>query len=170
MDLASAIRDIKDFPQKGIIFRDITTLLINPQAMKESIDRIAEGLKDLDFDYILGAESRGFIFGMPVAYKLNKGFIPVRKPGKLPAKTLKKEYALEYGTSTIEIHADALKPGDKVVIIDYLIATGGTSKAMAELAEEMGAEVVALSFLIELEGLKGRDVLKNYKVNSIIKY
>lgn len=107
---------------------------------------------------------------LPVAYKLNKGFIPVRKPGKLPAKTLKKEYALEYGTSTIEIHADALKPGDKVVIIDDLIATGGTSKAMTELAEEMGAEVVALSFLIELEGLKGRDVLKNYKVNSIIKY
>ncbi len=170
MDLASTIRDIKDFPQKGIIFRDITTLLINPEAMKESVDRIAEGLKGLDFDYIIGPESRGFIFGMPVAYILNKGFIPVRKPGKLPAKTLKKEYALEYGTSAIEIHADALKHGDKVVIIDDLIATGGTSKAIAELVEEMGAEVAALSFLIELEDLKGRELLKKYKVNSVIKY
>ena len=118
MDLASTIRSIPDFPQKGIIFRDITTLLKNPEAMVESIDRIAETLEGIDFDYVIGPESRGFIFGMPVAYKLKKGFIPVRKPGKLPAKTVSKEYSLEYGTATIEMHEDALKKGDKVVIID----------------------------------------------------
>ena len=170
MDLASTIRSIPDFPQKGIIFRDITTLLKNPEAMVESIDRIAETLEGIDFDYVIGPESRGFIFGMPVAYKLKKGFIPVRKPGKLPAKTVSKEYSLEYGTATIEMHEDALKKGDKVVIIDDLMATGGTSKAIVELAEEMGAEVVAVRFAIELDALKGREVLKGYDIKSIINY
>ena len=170
MDLAALIRNIKDFPQEGVIFRDITTLLKNPEAMKEAIDRIVEGLKDIEFDYILGPESRGFIFGMPVAYIMNKGFIPVRKKGKLPAETVSKEYNLEYGTAVIEIHKDALKPGDKVVVVDDLIATGGTAKALAELVEEVGAEVCAMTFLIELEDLKGRDVLKDYNVKSIVKY
>ncbi len=170
MDLAAQIRNIKDFPQEGVIFRDITTLLKNPEAMKEAVDRIVEGLKDIEFDYILGPESRGFIFGMPVAYIMNKGFIPVRKKGKLPAETVSKEYNLEYGTAVIEIHKDALKPGDKVVVVDDLIATGGTAKALAELVEEVGAEVCAMTFLIELEDLKGRDVLKDYNVKSIVKY
>ena len=170
MNLAAQIRNIKDFPQEGVIFRDITTLLKNPEAMKEAVDRIVEGLKDIEFDYILGPESRGFIFGMPVAYIMNKGFIPVRKKGKLPAETVSKEYSLEYGTAVIEIHKDALKPGDKVVVVDDLIATGGTAKALAELVEEVGAEVCAMTFLIELEDLKGRDVLKDYNVKSIVKY
>ncbi len=170
MDLAAQIRNIKDFPQEGVIFRDITTLLKNPEAMKEAVDRIVEGLKDIEFDYILGPESRGFIFGMPVAYIMNKGFIPVRKKGKLPAETVSKEYSLEYGTAVIEIHKDALKPGDKVVVVDDLIATGGTAKALAELVEEVGAEVCAMTFLIELKDLKGRDVLKDYNVKSIVKY
>lgn len=170
MDLAAQIRNIKDFPQEGVIFRDITTLLKNPEAMKEAVDRIVEGLKDIEFDYILGPESRGFIFGMPVAYIMNKGFIPVRKKGKLPAETVSKEYNLEYGTAVIEIHKDALKPGDKVVVVDDLIATGGTAKALAELVEEVGAEVCAMTFLIELKDLKGRDVLKDYNVKSIVKY
>lgn len=170
MDLAAQIRNIKDFPQEGVIFRDITTLLKNPEAMKEAVDRIVEGLKDIEFDYILGPESRGFIFGMPVAYIMNKGFIPVRKKGKLPAETVSKEYNLEYGTAVIEIHKDALKPGDKVVVVDDLIATGGTAKALAELVEEVGAEVCAMTFLIELADLKGRDVLKDYNVKSIVKY
>ena len=170
MDLAAQIRNIKDFPQEGVIFRDITTLLKNPEAMKEAVDRIVEGLKDIEFDYILGPESRGFIFGMPVAYIMNKGFIPVRKKGKLPAETVSKEYNLEYGTAVIEIHKDALKPGDKVVVVDDLIATGGTAKALAELVEEVGADVCAMTFLIELEDLKGRDMLKDYNVKSIVKY
>ena len=170
MDLAAQIRNIKDFPQEGVIFRDITTLLKNPEAMKEAVDRIVEGLKDIEFDYILGPESRGFIFGMPVAYIMNKGFIPVRKKGKLPAETVSKEYSLEYGTAVIEIHKDALKPGDKVVVVDDLIATGGTAKALAELVEEVGAEVCAMTFLIELKDLKGRDMLKDYNVKSIVKY
>ena len=170
MDLASAIRNINDFPQKGVIFRDITTLLKNPDAMREAIDYIVNDLKDIEFDYILGPESRGFIFGMPVAYIMNKGFIPVRKEGKLPAETVRKEYDLEYGTSVIEIHRDALKPGDRVVVVDDLIATGGTSKAIAELVEEMGASVVSMCFLIELKDLNGRDVHKNYDVKSVIKY
>ena len=170
MDLAAQIRNIKDFPQEGVIFRDITTLLKNPEAMKEAVDRIVEGLKDIEFDDILGPESRGFIFGMPVAYIMNKGFIPVRKKGKLPAETVSKEYSLEYGTAVIEIHKDALKPGDKVVVVDDLIATGGTAKALAELVEEVGAEVCAMMFLIELKDLKGRDVIKDYNVKSIVKY
>ena len=170
MDLAAEIRNIKDFPQKGVIFRDITTLLKNPAAMRESIDRIVKDLENIDFDYILGPESRGFIFGMPVAYIMNKGFIPVRKEGKLPAETVKKRYSLEYGTAVIEIHKDALKPGDKVVLIDDLIATGGTAKAIASLVEEMGASVSAMSFLIELSELKGRELLNDYEIKSVIKY
>jgi len=170
MDLASTIRSIKDYPMEGIIFRDITTLLKNGEALAEAIDRVNEALKDVEYDYILGPESRGFIFGMPISYINKKGFIPVRKKGKLPAETISKEYALEYGTATIEIHKDALKKGDKVVIIDDLLATGGTAKAVAELAEEVGAEVTAMCFVIELDELGGRKTLENYNVKSILNF
>lgn len=170
MDLTKIIRSIPDFPQEGVLFRDITPVLQNADALEEAVNMICEQLKDLDFDYVVGPESRGFIFGVPVATAMHKGFIPIRKPGKLPYKVISKKYSLEYGSGTLEIHADAIKPGDKVVIVDDLIATGGTSKAMCELIEEMGGEVVALSFFIELEGLKGRELLKGYNVISQIKY
>lgn len=170
MDLAAKIRDIYDFPQEGIVFKDITTLLKDSEGLCESVDRIIKNLEGIEFDYILGPESRGFIFGMPVAYALKKGFIPVRKPGKLPAETVSREYDLEYGTATIEMHKDALKKGDKVVVIDDLLATGGTAKAIAELVEEVGAEVVSFQFAIELDFLKGREVLKDYKVDAIINF
>lgn len=170
MDIASKIREIPDFPQKGILFRDITTLLKEPEAMREAIDLMTADLKDVDFDYILGPESRGFIFGMPVAYNLHKGFIPVRKAGKLPAEVIKKEYQLEYGTAVIEIHKDAIVAGKKYVVIDDLMATGGTSRAIAEVIEAMGGEVVKMEFLIELTGLKGREVLSKYDVSSVLKY
>lgn len=170
MDLKTKIRAIKDFPEKGIIFRDITTLLKDAEGMKYAIDQMQEKLESLDFDIVIGPESRGFIFGMPIAYNLGKGFVPVRKKGKLPAKVVSKEYALEYGSAIVEIHEDALEKGQKVVIIDDLLATGGTAKAVAELVEEMGAEVVALDFLVELDELEGRKQLPGYRINSIIHY
>lgn len=170
MDIKALIRDVIDFPKEGIIFKDITTVLKDKDGLRAAIDLMQASLKDLEFDYVVGPESRGFIFGVPVAYNMNKGFIPVRKAGKLPYKTKSKEYALEYGTATIEMHIDAVQPGDKVVILDDLLATGGTSKAMVELVESMGGEVVKLVYLIELEFLKGREVLGAYDVDSIIKY
>ena len=170
MDLKEVIRTIPDFPQEGVMFRDITPVLLDPEALHEAIGQICEQLKDLDFNLVVGPESRGFIFGVPVAYAMHKGFIPIRKPGKLPYKVISKKYSLEYGSGTLEVHADAIKPGDKVVIVDDLIATGGTSKAMCELIEEMGGEVVALSFFVELEALGGRELLKGYNVVSQIKY
>ena len=170
VDLKSKIRSIPDFPQKGVIFRDITTLLKDAEGLQQAIAQMHQKIIDLEYDVILGAESRGFLFGMPIAYNDEKGFVPVRKKGKLPAKTVSKEYALEYRTATIEMHQDALQKGQKVVIVDDLLATGGTAKAIVEMVEEMGAEVVALDFLIELEGLKGREVLKGYRVESVLKY
>ena len=170
MDLKDSIRSIKDFPVKGIIFRDITTLLKDPEALKQAVDEIDEKLADVDYDIIVAPESRGFIFGMPLAYNRGKGFVPIRKKGKLPAETVSREYALEYGTATIEMHVDALKKGQKVVIIDDLLATGGTAKAMIDLVESVGAEVSALCFLIELDDLKGRDFLKGYNVKTILNY
>jgi len=170
MDLKTKIRAIKDFPENGIIFRDITTLLKDAEGMKYAIDQMQEKLESLDFDIVIGPESRGFIFGMPIAYTLGKGFVPVRKKGKLPGKVVSKEYALEYGSAVVEIHEDALEKGQKVVIIDDLLATGGTAKAVAELVEEMGAEVVALDFLVELDELEGRKQLPGYRINSIIHY
>jgi len=169
-DLKDKIRSIPDFPQKGVIFRDITTLLKDVEGLQQAIKQMHQKIIDLDYDVIIGAESRGFLFGMPIAYNDEKGFVPVRKKGKLPAKTVSKEYALEYGTATIEMHQDALQKGQKVVIVDDLLATGGTAKAIVEMVEEMGAEVVALDFLIELEDLKGREVLKGYRVESVLKY
>ena len=168
--LKEYIRSIPDFPEKGIIFRDITSILMDADGLKLAIDELAKCLEGMDFDVIAGAESRGFLFGMPLAYLLHKPFVPIRKKGKLPCETVEKTYDLEYGTATIEIHKDAIKPGDKVVLLDDLIATGGTMKAAAELVEELGGEVVEMLFLIELVDLKGREVLSKYKVDSVVQF
>ena len=170
MDIKSTIRVIEDYPQEGISFKDITTLLKNKKAYQETLDLMEETLKDFEFDYIIGIESRGFIFGSALADRLKVGFIPVRKPGKLPGEIKSLSYDLEYGQSTIEIHEDSLNKGDKVVIVDDLIATGGSAKACTKLVESLGGEVVCLEFLIELTSLKAREELKDYKVISIIEY
>lgn len=164
------VRNIPDFPEKGIIFRDITSVIQSPEGLKLAIDGINESLKDVDYDVVVGPESRGFIFGVPVAYANGKGFVPVRKKGKLPCETISEDYSLEYGTATIEIHKDAIVPGQKVVIVDDLIATGGTTEAIIKLIERLGGEVVKIVFLIELEGLNGREKLAGYDVDSVIKY
>lgn len=168
--LEEYVRSIPDFPEEGIIFRDVTSVLQDKDSLRLSIDSMMEELKGLDFDLIVGPESRGFIFGVPIAYNLNKAFIPVRKKGKLPCETVEMEYSLEYGTATIEMHKDAVKPGQKVVIIDDLIATGGTIEAITKLIEQLGGEVIKIVFLMELEGLQGREKLKGYDVASVIKY
>lgn len=168
--LEEYVRSIPDFPEEGIIFRDITSVLQDRDGLKLSIEQMQDLLKDVDFDVVVGPESRGFIFGVPIAYNLHKGFVPVRKKGKLPCETIEKEYSLEYGTATIEMHKDSIKPGQKVVIIDDLIATGGTIEAIVELIEQLGGEVVKIIFLMELEGLKGREKLKGYDVEAVIKY
>ena len=161
---------IPDFPEPGIIFRDITGILRGADGLKLSIDKIQEILEGVEFDAVLGLESRGFIFGMPIAYNLHKAFIPVRKKGKLPRETVSAKYDLEYGTAEIEIHKEDLRPGMKVVIIDDLIATGGTVEAAVKLAESLGAEVVKIAFVMELAGLKGRERLAGYDVESVITY
>lgn len=161
---------IPDFPEPGIIFRDITGILRDADGLKLSIDKIQEMLEGVEFDAVLGLESRGFIFGMPIAYNLHKAFIPVRKKGKLPRETVSAKYGLEYGTAEIEIHKEDLRPGMKVVIIDDLIATGGTVEAAVKLAESLGAEVVKIAFVMELAGLKGRERLAGYDVESVITY
>ena len=161
---------IPDFPEPGIIFRDITGILRDADGLKQSIDKIQEMLEGVEFDAVLGLESRGFIFGMPIAYNLHKAFIPVRKKGKLPRETVSAKYDLEYGTAEIEIHKEDLRPGMKVVIIDDLIATGGTVEAAVKLAESLGAEVVKIAFVMELAGLKGRERLAGYDVESVITY
>lgn len=164
------VRSIPDFPEPGIIFRDITSIIQNPDGLKKSIDGMLDSLKDVEFDVVLGPESRGFIFGMPVAYAMGKGFVPVRKKGKLPCETIEKEYALEYGTAVIEMHKDAILPGQKVVIVDDLIATGGTIKAITEMVESLGGEVVKIQFVMELAGLNGREKLEGYDVDSLLIY
>ena len=161
---------IPDFPEPGIIFRDITGILRDADGLKLSIDKIQEMLEGVEFDAVLGLESRGFIFGMPIAYNLHKAFIPVRKKGKLPRETVSAKYDLEYGTAEIEIHKEDLRPGMQVVIIDDLIATGGTVEAAVKLAESLGAEVVKIAFVMELAGLKGRERLAGYDVESVITY
>ena len=168
--VADYIRTIPDFPEPGILFRDVTSVLQDAEGLKLAIDELQKRLEGLDFDVIAGAESRGFIFGMPLAYNLGKPFVPIRKAGKLPCAVVQKEYALEYGTAKIEIHKDAISPGMKVVLLDDLIATGGTIKAAAELVEELGGEVVKILFLLELKGLNGREVLKDYDVASVVAY
>ena len=164
------VRSIPDFPEEGIIFRDVTSVLQDADGLQVAINELLKKLEGVECDVIAGTESRGFIFGMPVAYEMDKGFIPVRKKGKLPAETIAKEYDLEYGKATIEIHKDALKPGDKVVIIDDLLATGGTAKAIKELVESTGATVSKFVFLIELEGLNGKEALGDTPYASVIKY
>ncbi|MDA3731500.1 adenine phosphoribosyltransferase [Niameybacter massiliensis] len=170
MDLNSLIRDVENFPKEGILFKDITPLLLDAKGLQESIDKMAEEVQDVDFDIVIGPESRGFIFGVPLAYKLQKGFVPVRKPGKLPYKTIGQSYDLEYGSNTIEMHIDAIKPGQKVIIVDDLLATGGTTKAIVDLIEKLGGEVVKIVYLIELEGLNGREILKGQNIVSLLKY
>ena len=164
------VRSIPDFPEEGIIFRDVTSVIQDPDGLKLAIDGIDELIKDIDFDVVVGPESRGFIFGVPVAYNHGKGFVPVRKKGKLPCETISADYELEYGTATIEIHKDAIKKGQRVVIVDDLIATGGTIEAIIKLVVELGGEVAGIVFLMELEGLNGRDKLKGYRVESVVKY
>ncbi|HIR06050.1 MAG TPA: adenine phosphoribosyltransferase [Candidatus Copromonas faecavium] len=168
--LEDYVISIPDFPEPGIIFRDVTSILQDPDGLKLAVDSLLSMVKGLDFDVIVGAESRGFIFGMPVAYETGKAFILARKPGKLPRETVSAEYELEYGTGSIEIHKDAIRPGQKAVIIDDLIATGGTAKAIAGLVEQLGGQVVKLCFVMELAGLKGREQLAGYQVESAIRY
>lgn len=164
------IRTIPDFPEEGIMFRDVTSILQDGEGLKLAIDEMIKALDGVEFDVIAGAESRGFIFGVPIAYAMGKPFVPVRKAGKLPCETVSKSYDLEYGQATIEIHKDAVKPGQKVVLVDDLIATGGTMEAAAELVEELGGEVVKMLFLIELAGLEGRKKLGKYDVEAIVTY
>lgn len=168
--LEEYVRSIPDFPEKGIIFRDVTSVLQDADGLRLAIDSMQELLKDVDFDVVVGAESRGFVFGTPIAYNLHKPFVLVRKKGKLPCETISKEYDLEYGSAVIEMHKDSIKPGQKVVLVDDLIATGGTIQAAAELVESLGGEVVKIIFLMELAGLKGREKLAKYDVASVICY
>lgn len=168
--LRRIIRDVPDFPQKGIVFKDITPLLSDAQSFRRAIDCMAEPLKDREFDVLVGIESRGFIFAAALAYELGKGHVPVRKPGKLPADTVQVSYELEYGSDTLEMHADAIGAGQRVVIVDDVLATGGTARGVADLVEKVGAKVEALSFLIELGFLKGRDKLADYDVRTVLNY
>ncbi len=161
---------IPDFPEPGIMFRDVTSVLEDADGLHLAVDELQKRLEGLDFDVIAGAEARGFVMGMPLAYNLHKPFILVRKKGKLPRETVSMEYDLEYGTATIEIHKDSIKPGQKVVLVDDLIATGGTIEAAAKLVEELGGEVVKILFLMELKGLNGREKLAKYNVESVISY
>ena len=168
--LEEYVKCIPDFPEKGIIFRDVTSVLQDAEGLHLAIDQMQEKLEGVDFDVVLGPESRGFIFGVPIAYNMHKAFVPVRKKGKLPRATISQTYDLEYGTATIEIHKDAIQPGQKVVIIDDLIATGGTTEAIIKMVEELGGEVVKIVFLMELAGLKGRERLSGYDIDSAIIY
>jgi len=164
------IVSIPDFPEPGIIFRDVTGILQSAEGLRLGVDQMTALVRELKADVVAGLEARGFIFGMPIAYNLGVPFVPVRKKGKLPRETVEKTYDLEYGTATIEIHKDAIKKGQRVVLVDDLVATGGTLKAAAELVEQLGGNVVGIVTLIELEGLKGREVLKKYELKSIVKY
>ncbi|MCI8318691.1 MAG: adenine phosphoribosyltransferase [Lachnospiraceae bacterium] len=164
------VRSIPDFPEEGIIFRDVTSILQDADGLQLSINLMQEKLKDIEFDVVVGTESRGFIFGVPVAYNMHKPFVPVRKKGKLPCETISMKYDLEYGTAEIEMHKDSIKPGQKVVVIDDLIATGGTIEAAIKLIEQLGGEVVKVIFLMELAGLEGRKKLAAYDVDSVICY
>ena len=168
--LEEYVRSIPDFPEPGIIFRDVTSILQDADGLHLAVDSLIDMVKDLDYDLVVGPESRGFIFGVPVAYAQHKGFVPVRKKGKLPCETIAMEYDLEYGQATIEMHKDAIRPGQKVIIVDDLIATGGTTEAIVKLIEQLGGQVVKICFVMELAGLKGREHLKGYDVDSAIIY
>ena len=168
--LEEYITSINDFPKKGIIYRDVTSVLEDKNGLKLAIDSMQDLIKNIDFEVVVAPESRGFIFGMPIAYNLNKGFVPVRKPGKLPREVISQDYELEYGSSTLQIHKDAIKKGDRVVIIDDLMATGGTTKAIVKLVEKLGGKVVLICSLIELVDLNARELLKDYNIKSCVKY
>jgi len=168
--LEDYVRTIPDFPEPGIMFRDITTVLQDAEGFKLAVDSMIECIKDIEFDSLVLAESRGFIFGSAIAYQLNKPIVLVRKKGKLPCETISQEYELEYGTATVEMHTDSIKKGDKVVVIDDLIATGGTLKASCQLVEKLGGEIADILVLMELEGLNGRGQLQGYRVDSVLKY
>ena len=170
LELGPLIRDIPDFPKKGILFKDITTLLKDPRAFKQSIDQLTDLVKAYTPDKVIGMESRGFIFAAPIAYKLDAGFVPVRKLGKLPGDVISTEYDLEYGTNTLELHSDGISAGDRVLIVDDLLATGGTVSATIELVERLEGKVVAVAFLVELTTLNGRDRLGDYNVVSLLKF
>lgn len=169
-DLRKHVRNIPDFPKKGILFRDITTLLNKPLALRAAINTLAKAYKNKKINQVVAVEARGFIFGGALAHKIGAGFVPVRKKGKLPWKTKSVSYQLEYGTDNLEIHSDAIKKGDRVLIVDDLLATGGTVKAVTELIKELGGKITGIAFLIELTDLKGKDKLKGYPVHSLIKY
>jgi adenine phosphoribosyltransferase len=169
-DLKAAIREIPDWPKKGILFYDVTTLLKHKTCFEQTINALIEPYQNTQVDLVLGIEARGFIFAPPVAYALKAGFVPVRKPGKLPAAKLQVNYELEYGTDSLEIHQDAIQPGQRVLIVDDLIATGGTAKAVAEMVEAMGATVVGLAFVVELGFLHGRDRLSKYNLHTVLQY
>jgi len=169
-DLRAKIREIPDFPKPGILFYDITTLLKEPDAYAAVIDRMADAVKDDRIDLVVGMESRGFIFAAPLAYKLGAGFVPVRKLGKLPAETIEVEYDLEYGTATLEIHRDAIHTGQRVLLVDDLLATGGTVLGTIELVRQLGGEIAGLSFMVELSELKGRDKLTDYQIHTLLTY
>ena len=168
--LEDYVRSIPDFPEPGIIFRDVTSILQDADGLRLAVDGILDRLKDVEYDVVVGPESRGFIFGVPVAYVAHKSFVPVRKKGKLPCETIEAEYDLEYGSAVIEMHKDAILPGQKVVIVDDLIATGGTIEAAAKLIEQLGGEVVKIVFLLELAGLEGRARLSKYEVETVVTY
>ncbi|MBI4777953.1 adenine phosphoribosyltransferase [Candidatus Desantisbacteria bacterium] len=170
MNLKDYIRDIPDFPKEGIIFKDITPLLKDGKAFAASVDEIAAKYEDKQIDLVVGIDARGFIVGSPVAYKLGIGFIPVRKPGKLPYKTASISYSLEYGTDTVEIHEDAVSKGQRILIVDDLLATGGTAAAVAKLVEKLGGIIVGIEFLVDLTFLNGRDNLKGYNVSALMEY
>lgn len=170
MDLKSKIRNIKDFPKDGIDFKDITTILKDKEAFNYCIKELAKLANEKEFDIVVGPEARGFLVGAPLAYATNAGFVPIRKPGKLPAETIDYEYELEYGTDTLEMHKDSIKAGDKVIIVDDLLATGGTVESTVKMIESLGGEVVGIYFLIELEFLNGRERLNGYNVKSLVKY
>ncbi len=168
--LEEYVRSIPDFPEPGIIFRDVTSILQDADGLHLAIEGLLEQLEGVEYDVVVGPESRGFIFGVPVAYEAHKGFVPVRKKGKLPCETISEEYDLEYGSAVIEMHKDAIQPGQKVVVVDDLIATGGTIEAIIKMVEQLGGEVVKICFVMELAGLKGREKLAGYSVESLITY
>ena len=170
MDLKQAIRDFPDFPRAGILFRDITTILKDPVYFNSAIEQLEQQLEGIDYDLVIAPESRGFMFGAPIAARQQKGFVPARKKGKLPGEVLRKTYFLEYGLDAIEIHKDAIQPGQKAVIIDDLLATGGTAKGICDIVEELGGQVMRIVFLIELCTITGRDILKDYDVRTVLQY
>lgn len=169
-NLEEYVRNINDFPKKGIVYRDVTTVLSDADGLKLAIESMQKLLENTEFDVVVAPESRGFIFGMPIAYNMNKAFVPIRKKGKLPAETISEDYDLEYGSATLEIHKDAIKPGQKVVIVDDLVATGGTLQAIIKLVERLGGQVVKICSLIELVDLNARELLKGYEIGSCIEF